>query len=239
MLAEKVYGWLERAFPPACQLCDAPAAPGGICAACRGDLPWIGAACRLCGRPLPAAGRCGRCLVRPPPWGAVVAPLAWAFPVDALVTRFKYGGALHHGRLLGLLLAASVADRPVHAVLPVPLHPSRQAERGFNQACELARPAAAAVGAPLWAHDCRRIRDTAAQAGLSGASRRRNPSGAFLASGRVEGLDVAVVDDVLTTGATAAAVTAALRAAGAARVEVWAVARGGVARHRAQAWTKV
>jgi ComF family protein len=169
----------------------------------------------------------------------VVAPLAWAFPVDALVTRFKYGGALHYGRSLGLLLAASVADRPVHAVLPVPLHPSRQAERGFNQARELARPAAAAAGAPLWPHGCRRVRDTVPQAGLSGTSRRRNPSGAFVASARVEGLDVAVVDDVLTTGATAVAVTAALRAAGAARVEIWAVARGGLARGRPQARTKV
>lgn len=158
-----------------------------------------------------------------------IAPLAWRFPVDVLVSRFKYGGALHHGALLGRLLAEQCLGRAVDGVVPVPLHRARLAARGFNQAQELARPVAAGLGVPLLADACRRTVATPPQAGLAAAQRHDNLQGAFAAASVVRGARLAIVDDVMTTGSTAAALTFTLLEAGAASVEVWAVARGGTA----------
>lgn len=219
----------------ACELCDAPADGSGICKGCRDDLPWIGAACRLCARPLPVAGDCDRCLRYPPPWSRAIAPLAWTFPVDALVSGFKYRGALHFGALLGRLLAEACRERRPDAIVPVPLHRLRMAERGFNQARELALPIARSSGVPLLDSVCERCVATPPQAGLSARDRRGRLRNAFRASEMVRGLEIAIVDDVLTTGSTAYALTRELLRAGASKVEVWAVARGGTA----QAGTKV
>lgn len=157
----------------------------------------------------------------------MIAPLAWRFPVDALVTRFKYRGALHFGALLGRLLRDACAGRRVDALLPVPLHPARLAERGFNQAAELARPVARGLCVPVLLGAARRTQATRPQASLPEHERRRNLAGAFCAGPEVGGRRIAMVDDVLTTGATARALAGALLEAGAAGVEVWVVARGG------------
>jgi ComF family protein len=210
-----------------CELCGAPAGVAGICAPCRADLPWIGIACRRCARPLEATGECDRCRRHPPPWSRGIAPLAWSFPVDALIGRFKYAGALHFGALLGRLLAAACEDRRPDAVVPVPLHPARLAERGFNQAQELARPLVRGGRLRLLDDACRRTAATPPQAGLSARQRYRNLAGAFAVTGAVTGRRIAIVDDVLTTGSTAAALSRELLRAGAHSVEVWAVARGG------------
>jgi ComF family protein len=160
-------------------------------------------------------------------------PLAWSFPVDALIGRFKYGGALHYGALLGRLLGECCRGRRPDGIVPVPLHHVRLAERGFNQATELARQVSRRIGAPVLNDACRRTAATPPQAGLAAQERQRNLRGAFAASPGVAGLQLAIVDDVLTTGATVEAVTLELLRAGAAGVEVWAVARGGTAATRA------
>lgn len=212
-----------------CELCGAAAGGAGICTACRADLPWIGAACRLCARPLAAPGECAACRRRPPPWSWAVAPLAWRFPVDALMGRFKYAGELHFGALLGRLLATACEGRQPDGVIPVPLHPARLVERGFNQARELARPLVRGGRLQLLDGVCRRTVATPPQAGLTARQRYRNLAGAFAVTGDLAGRRLAIVDDVLTTGSTAAALSRALLAAGAVSVEVWAVARGGTA----------
>lgn len=160
----------------------------------------------------------------------MIAPLAWRFPVDALVSRFKYRGALHLGALLGRLLAECCSGRAADCVVPVPLHPARQRERGFNQAQEIARLVAGRLGAELHLDACCRMVDTPAQAGLSAERRYRNLQGAFrVAPERIAGRRLALVDDVFTTGSTARALVTQLLRAGALEVEVWAVARGGTA----------
>jgi len=212
-----------------CELCGAPAGHAGICAPCRADLPWIGRACPRCARPSAVPGPCGRCRRDPPPWSGAIAPLAWRFPVDALIGRFKYAGALHYGALLARLLSEACGDRRPDGIVPVPLHPARLVERGFNQARELARPLARAAGLRVLDDVCRREVATPPQAGLSARQRWRNLEGAFEVVSALAGRRLAVVDDVLTTGATAAALSRALLGAGAASVEVWAVARGGTA----------
>ncbi|KFN46327.1 ComF family protein, partial [Arenimonas metalli] len=150
--------WLGRALLPLrCLVCGLPGADGqDLCAACRGDLPWNHPACPTCALPLPAGPgfRCGRCLRRPPPLDATVAALAYRFPLDRLLPRFKFHGDLAAGRLLAELMATGLArglagaPRP-GALVPVPLHPARLRQRGYDQALELARPVAAALGVPL------------------------------------------------------------------------------------------
>ena len=147
--------------------------------------------------------------------------------MDALIGRFKYGGALHYGALLGRLLGECCRGRHPDGIVPVPLHPARLAERGFNQATELARQVSRRLDAPVLDDVCRRTVSTPPQAGLPAHERQRNLRGAFAASPGVAGRRLAVVDDVLTTGSTVEALTLELLRAGAARVEVWAVARGG------------
>ena len=228
MSLSRVNGWLRLPCWP-CELCGDSAGPAGICAPCRADLPWVGPACPLCARPQAGPEPCPACRAAPPPWSAVTAPLAWRFPVDALVARFKYRGALHLGALLGRLLADSCAARSVDGVVPVPLHPARRAERGFNQALELARPLAGRLGLPLLGRAAARVSAAPPQAGLSARRRERNLAGAFVAGPGLAGLRLAIVDDVFTTGSTARALADALLRSGAAGVEVWAVARGGTA----------
>lgn len=212
-----------------CELCGDPAGAAGICAPCHADLPWLGTACPMCARPAGDTGACPECRATPPPFRRAVVPLAWAFPVDALVGRFKYAGALHYGALLGRLLGEYCRDRRVDGIVPVPLHSDRSRERGFNQAEELARQVALLAGVPLLRDACRRVVPTAPQAGLSARQRYRNLAGAFAAGRNLDGQRLAIVDDVLTTGTTAAEVARELLAAGALEVEVWAVARGGTA----------
>jgi ComF family protein len=177
----------------------------------------------------PADAPCGDCQRRPPAFDRCIAPLLYAGAVPYLVTELKFRKRLSHGRLLGALLGRGL--RAVRGgvggpdlILPVPLHPARLRERGFNQALEIARGPGRLLGLPLAAKACVRTRATAPQSALAGQARRRNLRGAFTVTGPLPEW-VAVVDDVVTTGATVEAVAQALKEAGARRVEVWAVAR--------------
>lgn len=213
-----------RLLPPSCILCGA----GGqkpcldLCAECLGDLEPARPVTR------PAA-----------PLRQIYAAFAYRYPVDALLQSFKYGGRLATGRVLGTLLGqgvgAAALHRDVDLVVPVPLHPERQAERGFNQAAEIARWAARPLQRPRDAALVTRRRATLPQVGLSGTERRSNLARAFTASARVRGLRVAVVDDVTTTGSTLSAVARALIEAGAASVDAWCVALSGDDGIRAEA----
>lgn len=212
-MRKKVDDWLDLLLPRRCALCNVRLCAAALCPGCRADLPWLdrGEGPQGTGRP------------------RVIAALAYEYPVDRLITALKFRRALHYAPALAEVLAAVVAGacaaeaRP-DLVVPVPLHRRRLVERGYNQALEIARPLARTLGLPLAAGLCRRVRATAGQTGLSAAARRRNLRGAFTATG-CAGATVAVVDDVVTTGSTAAAMAAALRGAGARRVEIWAVAR--------------
>lgn len=213
-------------FGGSCYLCRGAAA-GLLCAPCDADLPRLGDAhCPRCALASPGGAVCGRCLSRPPAYDATAAALAYEFPADALVHALKFRGELALAPLLGRLIAACAprAGR-VDAVVPVPLSARRLRTRGFNQALEIAREAAALAGARLAPDLCRRTRDTGTQFELPVAERARNVRGAFDAPAQAAGLSIAVVDDVMTTGATLEEVALALRRAGAVRVVNWVVAR--------------
>ena len=214
---------------PRCHLCQAPAtAAAALCRACTRDLPWLGAACTHCGLPLASAEEdtlCGTCLTDPPPFDRALMPFRYAPPIDRLIGALKFRHDLATGALLGQLLADTVAGRTVDCLFPIPLHPARLRERGFNQAAELCRVVARAHDIPWDSHSLQRIRTAPTQHTSSRRERLRNLRGAFAWEGGTPPARVALIDDVMTTGATARAAAVALKRAGVERVEIWAVAR--------------
>lgn len=177
----------------------------------------------------PGPARCAGCRQQPLLPGTVVSALLYTFPVNHLVQQLKFGGRLPVAPVLGRELAAAArrhyGSEPLpSALLPVPLHPARLRQRGFNQAERLATAAGRVLGIPVLADRARRLRETAPQSSLDFAERQHNLDDAFHASGPLPA-HVAIVDDVLTTGSTLQAVAGALAAAGAARIDAWTVAR--------------
>lgn len=201
-----------------------------LCPGCRARLPWNHRACLACALPLAAAGPgslCGRCQHHPPPLRFALAPFLYAAPLDRWLPRFKFHRDFAAGRLLSQLMfeACATAPRPL-ALVPVPLHRARLRQRGYDQALELAKPLARALALPLRHDLLLRRRATAPQSELHAGERQRNLRGAFAASGAVEvPAHVALVDDVMTTGATLHAAADALHRAGVARVDAWVCAR--------------
>ena len=169
---------------------------------------------------------CGECLRKPPAFERVVTAVSYEFPVDAAIQRLKYRHDLSLVAPLAALLVDAVAARPRPDLLvPMPLASARLRERGFNQAAELARCVAVSLGLPQSLDAARRTRETAPQAALPFDERARNIRNAFAAAPEVAGLHVAVVDDVLTTGATLNELAKVLRRAGAREVSGWVLAR--------------
>lgn len=224
-VAARIRAAVARVRAHDCLLCGAPGAPELVCAACAGDLPALPACCPVCAMPSPDAAVCGACLRAPPPFDATLALWRYEFPVDRLVHALKYQGRLPVARLFGEALARRTARREVDAIVPMPLARRRLADRGFNQALEIARAAAAARRLTPAATAVERIRDTANQADLPLGERARNVRGAFACRGDVRGRRVAVIDDVMTTGASLGELAACLKRTGAAWVENWVVGR--------------
>lgn len=185
--------------------------------------------CALCGESSGASLVCGACAAALPPAAAdaeVLAAFEYRFPVDRLVQRFKFGGDLAIGRWLASALAERARHEPrPDLLLAPPLTPARLRERGFNQSLEIARVVGRELRIPHSHRVVRKVRDTPAQHGLGARARRANLRGAFRCERALGGLRVAIVDDVLTTGATAGTLADELRRAGASEVRVWTVAR--------------
>ncbi len=211
----KVYGWsLFDLVAPACAGCGMahPAGVGQLCAGCEADMPAA------------------------PHDADVIAACAYAFPVDTLIQRLKFDGQLPLARPLGHLLAHAVRVQRPHdaplpqALIPVPLHPARERQRGFNQAEAIARVVGRELAIPVCSRAVARLRNTSAQSGLDLEKRRRNLQRAFALqlnfTRQVPLLThVAVIDDVVTTGSTLAALAGVLRAGGVRHIETWVVAK--------------
>jgi len=213
-------------LPQDCLLCGTPCGDGPLCGDCADSLPHHRIpACPVCALPTLGGETCGACLKHPPAFSRTLAAFDYAFPVDALLHAFKYAGKLAATEALAQALADLAKNRPLpDALIPMPLHPDRLKERGFNQAMELARALSRKLGVPALPDACSRRRDTAPQAGLPWKERRRNIRGAFACRRDFTGKRLAVVDDVMTTGATVGELAKTLKQAG-AEVEIWVVAR--------------
>lgn len=226
-------------LPGRCEVCrswhagaDSPA----LCNTCDARFAAPRPRCGRCGIGLAVAtAACGACLREPPPFEHTVCGVDYGFPWDRLIAEFKFEGRSELAGALATRLTAAVRaaaadgrDRPA-LVVPVPLDDGRLAERGYNQAWELARRVARALQLPADGRLLQRPLRTAHQATLGRADRRRNLQQAFMVDPRrrsaLAGRRIALVDDVMTTGATAVEAATVLRRAGAAAVDVWALAR--------------
>jgi len=179
-----------------------------------------------------ASPLCGRCLKEPPSYDHTLSVFQYAHPVDHLIHDLKFNRKLAIARLLGELMAQQLKKRarsissPLpQLIIPVPLHAARLRERGYNQATELARPIARALNIPIDYQHCQRQRATAIQSDLPASERSRNVKGVFSVAKKLPAHHVAIVDDVMTTGATVAEFATTLRSAGVEKIEVWVCAR--------------
>lgn len=225
---------LDTLLPRHCILCGLASGAANVCPPCSEELPRISHSCFKCGLPLTTADDrdCDRCRKFPVPWDSAAAALLYTFPVDQLVRRFKFSRNLAGGQVLAQEMIRAVRNRGIpmpDTLVPVPLHRSRFLTRPFNQSEVLARHIGKALNLPVSTHLLYRNRRTRAHSGLDAASRRLNIKGAFrLRKPGKPGTKLrylALVDDVLTTGATLTECTRTMKTSGVERVSVWVAAR--------------
>jgi ComF family protein len=215
-------------FPQTCMLCAASA--GGelaICADCLKDLPWHTAEhCPQCGLTSTHHQICGACLKSPPAFDSTLALFRYAYPVDAMLKRYKYQHQLTMAEAFGALMVNTLETnhRP-DVIIPMPLHPQRLQERGFNQSVEIGRIIAKRLHIKMDYQSCIRTKFSPPQASLPFRERISHMRGAFACEKRLDGLHIALVDDVMTTGASLNELAKVLKKAGASRVDCWVVAR--------------
>ena len=243
-LVESLIEWLNAGlsffYPEICQTCGvARATPreGFVCSTCRAETNWIESPfCERCGRPFEGAitnsFTCAQCQELEPNFSFARAAVSARDKIRDVIHRYKYQRALWFEPFLAELLIRAavpqVAGTSWDVIVPVPLHPSKQREREFNQAERLASRLSAATGIPTNKRLVQRIVATRTQTQLSRKERLENVRRAFAMRGRqrLQGERIVLVDDVFTTGATTSACAGVLRAAGAGEVCVWTVARG-------------
>jgi ComF family protein len=221
-------------LPSCCALCG-ESCGAVVCAPCHAQYVEARRRCIRCANPLAATEdeHCGKCLSDPPAFDATVAAADYALPLDQVVLQLKFGARLALAPWFAALLRDAVLAQPglplPDVLCPVPLGPQRLVERGFNQALEIARPLARALGVPLRPRLAVRVVDTRAQSGIAPGERKQNMRGAFSVEpdmlDAVAGRHVGVVDDVMTSGSTLDALAATLKQAGAARVTSFVFAR--------------
>lgn len=251
------HGWLTLLFPPACVLCGeslrgdhrharqaAYSVGQRLCAGCYGDLPFNHHACSRCAIPLPvdyAAGSprhrvCADCLQQPPPFQRSLSAFVYGQPLEWMIQQFKFNAQLMYAPLFAGLWLDYLRRQPEQcdaqgelpeALLPMPLHPARLRQRGFNQSLMLAASLSKALQIPLNTQHCQRIRDTPHQTGKTARQRRHNIKGAFQFVNTAHYRHLAIVDDVVTTGSSVSELARQLKRGGVQRVDVWSLARAG------------
>jgi ComF family protein len=199
-----------------------------ICKDCLNDMPWQQAsACPQCALPSYDSQRCGNCLQSPPAFDSTRALFRYDYPLDAMLQRYKYQQTLQLAQTFSHLMCARLNDAANHydRIIPMPLHPKRLAERGFNQSLEIAKLLAKSLHIGLDTHSCSRIKFTPPQASLPLKTRIKNMRGAFRCQEDLNEQRILLLDDVMTTGASLHALASTVKSAGASHVECWVVAR--------------
>jgi ComF family protein len=202
-----------------------------ICPSCLNDLPHNHNCCRICALPLASSNSdqiCGKCLNQTPRFDRCHAPFSYGYPLSGLISDFKFNQKLYSGRLLAELLINSIEKNRVELpdlIMPVPLHPARLKERGFNQALELAKPVGLHFNIPIDTKNCKRTKATATQSTLDKKIRIKNMRGAFEIVRKVKCDHLVLIDDVVTTGTTVNELAKVIKSSGVKRVDVWALAR--------------
>ncbi len=214
----------------ACVLCGAITRDiTRLCQGCSQDLPANAPACPGCARPMPFIASCPACLNNRRRYiHSSFALYLYQYPINLLIQDMKFNGKLSMARNFGHLMANELITNAIQlpeCIVPVPLHPARLAQRGYNPAIEIARPLARALNITLEKQLCRRIKPTRTQTLLTARERRLNMQNAFIVARKLKHKHIAIIDDVMTTGATTAELAKTLISAGATRIDVWACAR--------------
>ena len=212
-----------------CLLCaDYKGMELGLCESCQESLSWhVQPQCQQCGL-LSNSNLCGSCINSPPHFDSTHALFTYDYPADILIQQYKYHDLLHLADVFAHLFLKHKAGhfgRDVDLILPMPMHSQRLKERGFNQALEFAKSLASSLQRPLDYKTCQRIKLTPPQAGLPLKIRIKNVRGVFECNQSLQGLNIAIIDDVMTSGASLNELAKTLKKAGAARVECWVIAR--------------
>ncbi len=205
-----------------------------LCSSCEEDLPENKSHCIICAIPFSTTQTihsplvCGKCIKSPPFYTMSLIPHIYASPLKQLISNLKFQGNLTHAPLLAQGFINSIEHRKNNlpeCIIPVPLHPQRLQERGFNQALELARIIAKKLNIPLDYALCQRNKATPFQSDLSAKQRKQNLKNAFGVSQKHSYKHVAIFDDVVTTGTTVNELARQLKQSGVETIEVWAIAR--------------
>jgi len=208
-------------------LCGSMSREGLWCKACDSALPYLDPKhCPVCVLPTPGGEVCGHCLAHPPLFTRTTAVFGYAFPLDKLIQGMKYGEqlALAHAFAKKLLQYIDRNNLP-ECLIAMPLHPAKLRERGFNQSLLLARTIARELKLELLTDACRRVRDTPPQSALPWKERKKNVRNAFCCDMDLSGKSVALIDDVLTSGASLNALSGAVLERGAREITAWVIAR--------------
>lgn len=213
-------------MPIPCLLCGASNNHDCICQACSDQLPFLERACPRCASPLQQTMLCGQCLNKPPEQDASFSLFCYQEPINRLIADFKYHNKLALSRVFAAQMTERLKARQLPQLLiPIPLHPRRLRERGYNQSLELAKQLSKQLVIPVRHDALTRIRDTLPQASLPFSERKKNMKQAFQINKTNIPSHIALIDDVLTTGHTTNVAAKILRKAGVNTIEVWTVAR--------------
>lgn len=220
-----IFRQLSPAQP--CVLCGSMNQNGLLCQACDASMPYLDTPhCPLCAQPTPAGEICGHCLKKPPQFTRTIAVYRYWFPVDRLIQAMKYQEQLPLAQIFSEKLSQQIDKTKLpDYLIPMPLHPAKLKSRGFNQAQLIAAPIARALDIPLLTTACHRVRDTPSQTSLPWKKRSKNMHGAFGCDADFSGKHIALVDDVMTTGASLNALASAVKKQGAREISAWVVAR--------------
>lgn len=224
---------LNRTVKQPCALCQATPTLNGyaLCKACLITLPYTSNnCCPQCATPIQANINkkniiCGQCLKQPPYFDATHALMRYQFPLDKLLQHYKYNEALHLSQTLGQLMAERLHLTNIDVIVPMPLHTNRLKARGFNQSTEIAKVISKYTNIPLDLTGCEKVKDRPPQASMAYKDRINNIKKAFVCTKPYTGLHVAIIDDVMTTGATLNELSKMLKQAGAAQISCYVLAR--------------
>lgn len=218
-------------LPNLCLLCKTVTTKLLICEHCFQNLPWINPeVCLICANPLSGNNlhhQCGQCQQQPPAYDNTFAAFYYCFPIDRLILGLKFSNKLVYAKLLAHLFCLKYQNsiNKPDFIIPIPLHPTRMKQRGFNQSHEIAKIIAKKLQIPVIANACERILDTQPQLALPAKLRTKNVRKAFQVKQPIPAQTIAIVDDVVTTGSTVQELAKLLKKQGVKRVDIWCCAK--------------
>lgn len=230
---KKIIQWL---LPATCVLCAENINRDiDLCFDCDNDVPRMNQACYRCAFPLKGnlceQNLCGSCLQKPPAFDRTLALCRYEEPIITFINLLKFSGQLKYAKILNQLFINYIKSNNQYlqhlpeCIIPVPLHPSRLKERGFNQALELCRNVAKYFAIPILPNICQRIRATTSQSLIAAKERQNNMKNAFVITQEFNAKHIAIIDDVVTTGSTIAEISKLFKSHGVKQIDIWCYAK--------------